>query len=140
MRDNHFTISTVMQQIIRSDILDRIFTETIDSTLEKRIRKRRDEFLSAAKTAFETIAAVESPTRSKMNEQSFAAIEEYLKSAMGYNENSYHRNAGYRLAMSFFFQVIDFCYNYFNCLLTFGVQEDTEYRFYPFHISSSKSG
>ncbi len=139
VKENHFTVSTVMRQIIRSDILERIFTETIDSTLEKRIRKRRDEFLSAAQTAFETIANMAAPTRSKMYEQAFTAIEEHLKSVMGYNDNNYHRNAGYRLAMSFFFQVIDFCYNYFNCLLTFGVQEDTEYRFYPFHTQKGNS-
>ena len=139
VKENHITLSTVIREIIRTDILERIFTETIDSTLEKRIRKRRDEFLSAAKAAFETIADMAAPTRSKMYEQAFAAIEEYLKSVMGYNDNNYHRNAGHRLVMSFFFQVIDFCYNCFNCLLTYGVQADTEFRFYPYHTQKGNA-
>ena len=139
VRENHITIATVILEIIRTPVLERIFTETIDSALEKRIRKRKDEFLSAAKTAFEAITDVEAPNRSKMYERAFAAIEEYLKSVMGYNDNNYRRNAGHRLVMSFFFQVIDFCYNLFNCLLTFGMRADMEYRFYPYHTQKGNA-
>ena len=148
VNENHMTILSVIQEIIKTDVLERIFTETIDSALEKRIRKRKDEFLSASRTAFEKMADVEAPNRSKMYERAFATMEEYLKPIMGYKDNSYQRNAGYRLVMSFFFQVIDSIwwnpvfvssYNFFNCLLTFGVQEDVEFRFYPYHTQKGNT-
>ena len=65
-------------------------------------------------------------------------INEFLTPHEYYSENNVKKNAISTYAMSFFFQVIDFCYNYFNYLLSYGVQEDTQFIFYPYNTRQHK--
>lgn len=137
--ENSITLGTVMQDIIQQEeLLRQIYRETIDSALEKRIRNNEDTFLEKTKAAFQTLSAIEKPTRSKMYELGYPMIETFLIPNMHYSKNSIEKNAISAYAMSFFFQVIDFCYNYYNYLLSYGVQEDTQFIFYPYNTSRNK--
>ena len=137
--ENSIALGTVMQNIIKQEeLLRQIYRETIDSALEKRIRNNEDKFLEKAKVAFQMLSAIEKPTRSKMYELGYPMIETFLIPNMHYSEKSIEKNAISTYAMSFFFQVIDFCYNYFNYLLSYGVQEDTQFIFYPYNTSQNK--
>lgn len=129
--ENEVTLSKVMDEIIHTDILDLLYTETIDSALEKQIRDKKQDLLDTARAAFTIIA--KRANRSQMYEAANKGIKEHMIKLMGYADTSGHRNPGYTLVLSFFFQVIDFCYNFFNCLQCFGVRNNVEFHFSPYY-------
>lgn len=131
VKENNITLSTVINEIIQTDIMEKLYIETIDSALEKRIRDKKQQFLDAARDAFTEIA--QRANRSQMYEAAVKAIKEHLIILMDYADTSGHRNPGYTLVLSFFFQVIDFFYNYYNCLQCFGVRDNVVFHFYPYY-------
>lgn len=136
VRENNITLADVIKNIIQTDILEQIYVETIDSTLEKKIRNNRTKFLFSTKDALMHMTESNNVTRSRLYEKSFHMIDTYLKPIMGYSDNNYYKNTKYRLVMPFFFQIIDFCYNYFNYLQTFGVEENTAFIHYFYHTQN----
>lgn len=139
IRENELSLADVIKTIINTDILECLYIETIDSTLEKKIRNMKSEFLASTKEAILQMLEYEKTSRSRLYEKAFKIIDLYLRPIIGYTDNNYYKNTKYRLIMPFFFQIIDICYNYFNYLQTFGVSDDSVFIHYPYHTQNGMS-
>ena len=51
IRENELSLADVIKTIIKTDILECLYIETIDSTLEKKIRNTKSEFLASTQEA-----------------------------------------------------------------------------------------
>ncbi len=143
VNENDITLGTIMERIVRSNLFERLYEETVDSALEKRIRQERNKFLDISRKQFERLYTINKPTRSKIYEFVYPVMESVFKEMKLYSQTNYEKNSLRKYGKSFFFQVIDFCYNYYNYLLSYGLQENTSFSFYPYYTkkgAGSRSG
>lgn len=134
VNDNHMSLSTVMQDIVQSDMFGHIFESVLDTTLEKRIRRQKDAFMRKAQETLIDISH-QGNNRSKMYESIEQMIHNKIKPIMNYADNNYVKNDIRTYIFPLFYQSVDFCYTYFNMLQVYGVSNDVsfDFTFYKTH-------
>lgn len=136
VNDNNIKLHDIIELFTaNNELFEKFYNSTIDVKLKKRLKSLKNEklFIENSKRMFYDIAQAINPNRSNIYLNIHKMINAFLKKTMKYEDSTYRNKSCYRLATAFVSEFIDFCYNYYNCLLCYGMDNEFEFEFIPYH-------
>lgn len=136
INDNNIKLTDIIELFTaNNELFEKFYNSTIDVKLKKRLKRLKNEesFIENSKKMFLDIAQTINPNRSNIYLNIHRMINAFLKNTMMYKDSTSYNKREYKLAAAFVSEFIDFCYNYYNCLLCYGIDNEFEFEFIPYY-------